>query len=98
MRLQRFSAALAVFSLLGSSVVAQDEVADPFPADEAIAHEVDPAKLAELGEFVGELCAAEEVVGGELLVIKNGRTLLHEAYGWRDRDEEQPMVEEAESE
>ena len=97
MSFQRPSAALAVLSLLCTPALTQEVPADPgvpFPPDEAIAHEVDPQKLAELGEYVEELCETEEVVGGELLVIKNGRTILYEAYGWRDRDEERPMVED----
>src|SRR5690606_35656159 len=31
------------------------------------------------------------IVGGELLVIKNRRTILHEAYGLRDREDGRPM-------
>lgn len=89
MRLHRLAALLAASSLLSLAVGAQEEPA--FPPDSPVAHAVDPAKLTELGEFVRGLCQEEEVVGAELLVIKDGRTLLHEAYGWRDRDEERPM-------
>ena len=32
-----------------------------------------------------------EIVGAELLVVKNRRTVLHETVGWRDRDEHRPM-------
>ena len=31
------------------------------------------------------------VVGAELLVIKNRRTVFHKSFGWRDRDSEIPM-------
>ena len=95
MRFHRLFAALAAFACLSTSSAAQEETSappPPFPPDEALAHDVDPGKLAELGTFARELCETEEVVGVELLVIKDGRTLLHEAYGWRDRDEEEPMV------
>jgi CubicO group peptidase (beta-lactamase class C family) len=94
MRHHRLPIAVAALALLSFSTGAQEEGPHPFPPDEALAHGVDPTKLAELGEFTRELCETEEVVGAELLVIKSGRTLLHEAYGWRDRDEELPMVKD----
>ncbi|MEJ2258052.1 MAG: serine hydrolase [Woeseiaceae bacterium] len=31
------------------------------------------------------------MVGAEILIIQHGRTLLHEAYGWSDRDEKRPL-------
>src|SRR5512136_748793 len=33
----------------------------------------------------------DEVTGAELLVIKNRRTILHEVFGWRDRERRLPM-------
>ena len=32
-----------------------------------------------------------DLVGAELLVIRSGETLLHEAYGWKDREAGTPM-------
>ena len=43
--------------------------------------------LAELDALVQSFVDDEEVVGAELLVLKNGKTILHEAYGWRDLDD-----------
>ncbi len=34
----------------------------------------------------------EEIVGGELVVIKNRRTVFREAFGWKDREAEQPLA------
>lgn len=34
----------------------------------------------------------EKIVGAEFLVMQSGETLFHEAYGWRDRERELPMV------
>jgi len=31
------------------------------------------------------------IVGAEFLVIKSGHTIMHEAYGWMDREELKPM-------
>jgi len=32
-----------------------------------------------------------KVVGAELLVVKRGKAVFHEAFGWSDRDEHRPM-------
>jgi CubicO group peptidase (beta-lactamase class C family) len=32
------------------------------------------------------------VIGSELLIVKNRKTILHEVYGYRDRENEKPMV------
>ena len=79
------SAALALFPSTGRPVD------DPFPASTALAEGVSPAALGRLDELVQSLVDDEEIVGAELLVIKNGRSILHEAYGWRDREAELPM-------
>ena len=59
--------------------------------DLALAEGVSPEALAELSQLVQSFVDEEEIVGAELLVIKNGRSILHEAYGWRDREAELPM-------
>lgn len=50
-----------------------------------------PEALEKLNQLVRNLVADEDVVGAELLVIQNGTPILHEAYGWRDREAELPM-------
>ncbi len=51
-----------------------------------------PAKaIALLTAHVQGLIDNDEIVGGELLVIKNRRTVLHQAFGWKDRDAQQPL-------
>ncbi|MFT5059516.1 MAG: CubicO group peptidase (beta-lactamase class C family) [Planctomycetota bacterium] len=62
-----------------------------FPASTALAEELSPESLAALDDLVQGFVDKEEVVGAELLVIKNGRTVLHNAYGWRDREAEKQM-------
>ena len=42
--------------------------------------------LASLDRRVQALVDDQQIVGGELLVIKRGRTVLRKAYGWKDRD------------
>ena len=64
---------------------------EPFPASTALAEGVSPEALAGVSRLVKSLVDDEEIVGAELLVLKNGRSILHEAYGWRDREAEVPM-------
>ncbi|MHC4378818.1 MAG: serine hydrolase domain-containing protein, partial [Planctomycetota bacterium] len=61
----------------------------PFPVSNPVAEEVSPAALERLDALVASFVEEGQIVGGELLVIKNGRTLLHTAHGWRDRDAQQ---------
>jgi CubicO group peptidase (beta-lactamase class C family) len=66
-------------------------VQDPFPPSTALAEGLDPQALESLAELVGGFVESGEVVGAELLVIVHGRTVLHRAYGWRDRERELPL-------
>ncbi|MFO0981487.1 MAG: serine hydrolase domain-containing protein [Planctomycetota bacterium] len=59
---------------------------DPFPAASPESQGIAAAALEQLQSEVRGLVARDTIVGAELLVIKNRRTVLHEAYGWRDRD------------
>jgi CubicO group peptidase (beta-lactamase class C family) len=68
---------------------AQTELA--FPVSTAKAEGVSPEALSKLGDLVRSLVDQNEVVGAELMVIKNGRSILHQSYGWRDREAELPM-------
>lgn len=52
----------------------------------------EPDALAKLNQLVQSLVDEEEIVGAELLVIQDGKPILHEAYGWRDRESELPMA------
>jgi len=52
----------------------------------------EPQALAKLSQLVQSLVDEEEIVGAELLVIQDGQPILHQAYGWRDRESELPMT------
>ncbi len=47
--------------------------------------------LQRLASTVGRYVEEDRIVGAELLVISNRHTVLHEAFGWRDREDEIPM-------
>ena len=49
------------------------------------------AKLKRLADEVAHWVAGGELVGAELLIVKDRRIVLHEAFGWSDREERRPM-------
>ncbi len=84
---------LALLAALALGAAPQESAtADaPFPPSTALAEGVSPEALAQLGALVQGLVDDEEIVGAELLVLKNGRSILHEAYGWKDLEAQVPM-------
>jgi CubicO group peptidase (beta-lactamase class C family) len=53
--------------------------------------EISAEALQALAEIVSGYVRDDKIVGSELMVLKNRRIVLHEAFGWRDRDDEIPM-------
>lgn len=49
-------------------------------------------KLNRLGDEIESWVAHGELVGGELLIIKDGKAVFHEAYGWSDRERRIPVM------
>jgi len=47
--------------------------------------------VAELTKIVQGYYEQEEIVGAELVVIKNRKIVLHEVFGWKDMESETPM-------
>jgi CubicO group peptidase (beta-lactamase class C family) len=54
-------------------------------------HEIPAAALEGISATIQEHFEAGHVVGAEFLVIKSGHAIMHEAYGWMDREELKPM-------
>jgi CubicO group peptidase (beta-lactamase class C family) len=65
---------------------AQSSPAPRFPAADPADVGLDPARLEELAAFVRGLTERGEVVGAELLLIRQEKTVLHRAFGWKDRE------------
>jgi len=82
--------ALALSLTLAFAPPAQDS-APPFPPSTALAERISPETLAGLSDLVRSFVDQSEIVGAELLVIVHGHTILHEGYGWRDRERQLPM-------
>jgi len=78
--------------LLAPLSAAAQEPAAPFPAAAPEDHGLSWEGLEELAELVERLAFADKVVGAELLVIRNGRSLLHRTAGWADREAERRMA------
>lgn len=73
-------------------VVAGPQTASPpFPWASPASVDLDEPALANLGDSVEAWVAAGYVAGAELLIIKDGRTVLHEAVGWRDLESGSPL-------
>ncbi|MEE8551350.1 MAG: serine hydrolase [Gemmatimonadota bacterium] len=49
------------------------------------------AKLDRLADEIAQWVAGGEIVGAELLIVKDRRVVLHESFGWSDREERRPM-------
>ncbi|MEM8712440.1 MAG: serine hydrolase domain-containing protein [Planctomycetota bacterium] len=62
-----------------------------FPASTPLEEGLSPTAVEELSSLVQSFVDEGEIVGGELLVIKNGRSVLHRAYGLRDTETEEPL-------
>jgi len=96
MKIQRLShCPVQVFLfLLFSSLVLSQAVSgqtDPFPTASPESQGVEPSVLGALTGLVEEWVEEDRIVGAELLVIKNGRAILHRPFGLRDREQQLVM-------
>lgn len=66
-----------------------DNPAFPYAQPEKVG--LSSEKLERLGEEVVSWVAAGDLIGGELLIVKDGRAVFHEAYGWSDRERRIPV-------
>lgn len=85
--------AAVVWLLLSATALRGQRAAkpDPFPAARPEEVGMDPALVTELSSRVHQFVDQEDAVGAELLVIKNRRTILHDAYGLADIDDRTPL-------
>ena len=47
--------------------------------------------LIELQEIIQEFVDNDEIVGAELVIIKNKNIIMHEAFGWKDKENNTPL-------
>ena len=72
-----------------------DQDNDPFPLATPESQGIPKAALDRLGELVRGFVKSNEIVGAELLVIKNRRTIMHETFGNDDPQGDQPLQKNA---
>lgn len=85
-----FSACLLTL-LLSTTAGAPVMAREAFPEATAESQGMSSVALAELADVVQGYIDREMAVGAELAVIKNRHVVLHEAFGWQDREAEAPM-------
>ncbi len=66
------------------------EASAPAQEDPEI-HAIPAAALEGLSATIHKHFEDDHIVGAEFLAIKNGHTIMHETYGWMDREELKPM-------
>jgi CubicO group peptidase (beta-lactamase class C family) len=69
---------------------AQDKSVFPTATPESVGLSATAVKA--IADEVAGYAKAGIIVGGELLIVKNRKTVLHEVYGDRDREDKRPMV------
>ena len=66
-------------------------VSPPFPYTQPENVGLSSETLDHLGDEITSWIAAGELVGAELLIVKDDKAVLHEAYGWSDRERQIPV-------
>ena len=67
------------------------QIPDSFPAATPESQGIPSASLEELSNIVQGYFDRDYIIGAELLVIKNRRTVFHETFGWKDREDKKTM-------
>ncbi len=52
---------------------------------------LNPEDIKKFSGTVEKLVSEKQIIGGEILIIKNKKTVLHETYGWSDRERKKPL-------
>ena len=64
---------------------------NPFPPASPESQGIAPEAIESLHHRIQGWVEEDRIVGAELLVIKNRRTVMHSAFGWKDREREEEM-------
>lgn len=63
-----------------------------FPFAEPESQGISSEALDRLSNHVNSLVEHHEIIGGELLVIKNRQTIMQKSFGWKDREAQQRLM------
>ena len=80
-----------VLSAVMAATASAAAASEAFPPAEPKDVGLSATALAQLAAEVERYIDRDMAVGAELLVIQDRQTVLHEAFGWRDREAESPM-------
>jgi len=83
---------LAVILLTLSICLQYSSKADEFQSATPESQGVEFDAVNKLGQIVEDYFNDGSIMGGELLIIKNDKTVFHQAYGWRDKDDNDSMA------
>lgn len=89
-----WAAVTPIFLAVGcSSGTPESGTAERTPLPYATPEEVgvSAAALGQLTAEVTEWTEAGDLVGAEILLVKSGSVVYHEAFGWKDREAQSPM-------
>lgn len=88
----RFDMICAWFLLVffGAAVPNSSVCDSSFPPAAPESQGISSSALDELISEIQEWTSNEYIVGAEILLIKNRRTILHESVGWKDREKNKP--------
>ena len=78
---------IIIFTLAVSPLAAVEKYPPATPESQGISSEA----LQKIKDIIQGYLEADQIVGAELLVIKNRHTILHEAFGWKDKEDELKM-------
>jgi CubicO group peptidase (beta-lactamase class C family) len=65
--------------------------AEDFPPASPESQGISSESLKKLSDTVEAFLETDQIVGAELVVIKNRHTVLHDVFGWRDREDKAAM-------
>jgi CubicO group peptidase (beta-lactamase class C family) len=87
MKMKRYGLMLALIVINSSCVGGQS---NPFPYIEPNEAGISKSNLDAIDQEINEWLASNLMVGGELLIVKDGYTIFHQTYGWMDRENAAP--------
>ncbi len=58
-------------------------------------HKMDPARLSRIDAVMQEYVDQEKLAGSVVYVARNGEVAYHKSFGWRDREAQAPMQNDA---
>lgn len=81
---------LLIYLGLSTSIISQNGNPALFASSES--QGINSAALQNITEFINDEIIKDRIVGAELLIIKNGYAILHEAFGWNDKEDSTLMT------